>query len=83
MFIALSSPLYAPAKENALDRHDNPETSLRKPVRRIDVHGNATEYKSLTAAAAASDYGKKKIRNKCTNRAKTSDGIYSVSALSF
>jgi hypothetical protein len=65
---------YVPSKENALDRHDNPETSLRKPVRRIDVHGHATEYKSIKEAAAANDWGGTTIRNKCTNRKTTSDG---------
>jgi hypothetical protein len=65
---------YVPAKENMMDRHDNPETSLRKPVRRIDVHGNVTEYKSITEAAAANDYGKDTIRNKCNSQTTTKDG---------
>ena len=65
---------YVPAKENMLDRHDNPETTLRKPVRRIDPNGNATEYKSLKEAAAANDWSKETISNACNSQKTTSDG---------
>jgi hypothetical protein len=65
---------YVPAKENNLDRHDNPETTLRKPVRRIDVHGHATEYKSLTEAVAASDWSYRTIHRACNSQKTTKDG---------
>lgn len=74
MFIVLSSLKYVPVEENNLDRHDNPETSLRKPVRRIDEHEHAIEYKSITEAVAASDWSKPTIRNKCNSHATTKDG---------
>ena len=65
---------YVPAEENALDRHDNPETTSRKPVCRIDPNGHVTEYKSLTEAAAASDWSYDTISRKCNSQKTTKDG---------
>jgi hypothetical protein len=65
---------YVPAKDNMMDCQDNLETTLRKPVCRIDPNGNVVEYKSLTEAVAASVWSNRTIRNKCNSQKTTKDG---------